>query len=239
MTNIYMEYLTESEREELILEKEIDLINTDIDYLFTTYEAVDEEKKQGIITVIIKKINELLDRIRNDYIPKIKNKIKEIKTKLLSKQGKHYVYKKIIFIMDSQISAFGTFLSEYRKINLLTTPTALEDLSKCGQKLADSINGINYNGNKEEKVLISNKDINKYEDMAEKILSIALIIKHDIEDIEKERNKTNNTKILAITSNDFVDMIKVLNTISKNIESTSLSMFRCITIIRNDFDVEE
>ena len=33
MSNIYMEYLTESEREELILEKEVELLLIDNDYL--------------------------------------------------------------------------------------------------------------------------------------------------------------------------------------------------------------
>ena len=79
MSNIYMEYLTESEREDLILEKELNLIDTNIDYLFTTYEATNTESKKNMIQKIGKKIRELIDYIVNKLIPMIKQKLRKKK----------------------------------------------------------------------------------------------------------------------------------------------------------------
>ena len=78
MSNIYMEYLTESEREDLILEKELELLLDDIKFDFT-YENV--IKKNGKIKRLQVKLKKIYNKIINQLIPKLKKKVLKLKNR--------------------------------------------------------------------------------------------------------------------------------------------------------------
>ena len=110
MSNIYMEYLTEDAREELILEKEIDLINSEIDYLFTTYEATDDgSNKVNILQKLWENIKKLIKKIREEIIPKILDRIKKKKEETKNE--------KTLFILVSDDKSINYLIEHSRFIN--------------------------------------------------------------------------------------------------------------------------
>ena len=74
-----------------------EVINIDIDFLFTTYEATNNDKTKGnILHKILERLKELIKKLREDIIPKLLNMIKKKKeekpeTKLLPspKENEH------------------------------------------------------------------------------------------------------------------------------------------------------
>lgn len=136
MTNIYMDYLTESEREELILKKEIDLINTDIDYLFTTYEAVEDDKKQGVLKRIIEKLVKLISRL----IKRIEKFLADIKenNQLIQLETNKYV---VLQNIDKVMPRFKTLQNKIGKaMETDTVPSGLEDELRNFESILKRIN---------------------------------------------------------------------------------------------------
>lgn len=139
MSNIYMEYLTESEREKLILEKEIDLINSDIDYLFNIYESADSRvmnnKKINFINKFNIQMNKLfesfgkqcmrliekIEKIINKFVESLE-KFKENRSNVPMNKMKYkglQEIKKIIPRFDRLVHKYNNgLMTKYRPIDL-------------------------------------------------------------------------------------------------------------------------
>lgn len=177
MSDIYMGYLTESEREELLFEKEMDLINTDIEYLFTTYEAVDEEKKKNIIIRMYEKIKKLIERlieIINNKIFKNKKPVKSDITTSNTKTDEKSKQNDKITISSKDYKLFKEYEKLYKKeckfidkiqklsnnVKLFNRKT-LDELNMLNDELLKDLSNIESTNYEDKQIICPEKNIHE------------------------------------------------------------------------------
>lgn len=109
MSDIFMGYLTESERENLIFEKEMELMLIDNDYYMESFLGIKER---------IQKRKQKLKELKEKLYPKVVNTVKEKEPKKIDNSGKYYC--------DPEI-----FKNFYNAVELIEkTVNLLKDCSK-------------------------------------------------------------------------------------------------------------